>query len=134
MPPIFLNPEQIYRVQLYNAAFSLIEDVDPYVPAMPVTGNGQLILNAQGEMTISAPIPGGSGVTLTVDARASGTALELVGSGVGTPTIIANDTVLVGTQTATFTATNKPGTAMTAPTNWLPISCDGATFFLPLWQ
>src|ERR1700721_1808393 len=57
MPPIFLNPEQIYRVQLYNAAFSLIEDVDPYVPAMPVTGNGQLILNAQGEMTISAPIP-----------------------------------------------------------------------------
>jgi hypothetical protein len=134
MPPIFLNPEQIYRVQLYNAAFSLIEDVDPYVPAMPVTGNGQLILNAQGEMTISAPVPGGSGVTLTVDARASGTALELVGSGAGAPAIIANDTVLVGTQTATFTATNKPGTATTAPTKWLPIICDGATFFLPLWQ
>jgi hypothetical protein len=134
MPPIFLNPEQIYRVQLYNAAFSLLEDVDPYVPAMPVTGNGQLILDAQGEMTISAPIPGGSGVTLTVNSRASGTALELVGAGAGTPAVIANSTVLVGTQTATFTATNKPGTATTAPTKWLPVTCDGATFFLPLWQ
>jgi len=32
MPPMFLNPEVIYRVQLYNSTWSLIEDVDPYVP------------------------------------------------------------------------------------------------------
>jgi len=52
--PIFLNPETIYRVQLYNSTWSLIEDVDPYVPAMPTTGNGQIALDAQGEMTINA--------------------------------------------------------------------------------
>jgi len=135
MPPMFLNPEVIYRVQLYNSTWSLIEDVDPYVPSMPVTGNGQLIINAQGEMTMAAPVAGGSGITLTVNARASGTALQLVGSGAGSPAlIIANTTVVAGTQTATFTATNKPGSGTTAPSNWLPIKCDGATYYIPLWQ
>lgn len=134
MPPMFLNPETIYRVQLYNSTWSLIEDVDPYVPAMPVTGNGQLLVDAQGEMTIAAPVPGGSGITLTVNTRASGTAVELVGSGAGSPALIANTTVVAGTQTATFAATNKPGSATTAPTKWLPITCDGATYYIPLWQ
>jgi hypothetical protein len=132
--PIFLNPEVIYRVQLYNSTWSLVEDVDPYVPAMPVTGNGQLVIDAQGEMTMAAPVAGGSGITLTVNARASGTALELVGSGAGSPALIANTTVVAGSQTATFTATNKPGSATTAPTKWLPITCDGATYYIPLWQ
>jgi hypothetical protein len=134
MPPIFLNPQTIYRVQLYSSNWQLIEDVDPYVPPMPVTGNGQLVLDAQGELTVLAPVPGGTGITLTVNARAGGTALELVGSGAGSPAIIANSTVLVGSQTATFTATNKPGSGTTAPTKWLPVTCDGATFYLPLWQ
>jgi hypothetical protein len=134
MPPIFLNPVTIYRVQLYNSTWSLIEDVDPYVPSMPVTGNGQIVLDAQGEITINAPIPGGIGITLTLNARTGGTALELVGSGAGVPAFIANTTVLAGSQTATFAATNKPGTATTAPTKWLPLTCDGATYFIPLWQ
>jgi hypothetical protein len=131
--PMFLNPEIIYRVQLYNSTWSLIEDVDPYVPSMPVTGNGQLQLDAQGELTINAPVPGGTGITLTVNARSGGTALELVGAGFGSPAIIANSTVIAGTQTATFAATNKPGSATTAPTKWLPITCDFATYYLPLW-
>src|SRR5271170_4179871 len=122
MPPMFLNPQTIYRVQLYNSTWSLIEDVDPYVPSMPVTGNGQIQIDAQGEMTINAPVPGGSGITLTVNARASGTALELVGSGAGSPALIANLTVVAGAQTATFTATNKPGSGTTAPTKWLPVT------------
>jgi hypothetical protein len=134
MPPIFLNPVTIYRVQLYNSTWSLIEDVDPYVPSMPVTGNGQIVLDAQGEITINAPTPGGTGITLTLNARTGGTALELVGSGAGVPAFIANTTVLAGSQTATFAATNKPGTATTAPTKWLPLTCDGATYFIPLWQ
>jgi hypothetical protein len=132
--PIFLNPETIYRVQLYNSTWSLIEDVDPYVPPMPVTGNGQLLIDAQGELTIAAPVPGGTGVTMIIEARAGGTALELFGSGVGSPAIIANTTALAGTQTATFAATNKPGSGTTAPTKWLPITCDGATYYIPLWQ
>jgi hypothetical protein len=134
MPPMFLNPEVIYRVQLYNSTWSLVEDVDPYVPPMPVTGNGQLVLDAQGEMTINAPVPGGTGITLTVNARSGGTAVELVGSGAGSPAIIANTTVVAGTQTATFAATNKPGSGTTAPTKWLPITCDSATYYIPLWQ
>ena len=73
MPPIFLNPQTIYRVQLYSSTWSLVEDVDPYVPPMPVTGNGQIVLDVQGEPTIIAPVPGGSGVTFTVNARAGGT-------------------------------------------------------------
>jgi hypothetical protein len=101
---------------------------------MPTTGNGQVQIDAQGEMTINAPVPGGTGVTLTVTARSSGTALELVGAAAGSPTIIANSTVVAGTQTATFTATNKPGSGTTAPSKWLPITCDGATYYIPLWQ
>jgi hypothetical protein len=131
--PIYLNPETIYRVQLYSSTWTLIEDVDPYVPPMPVTGNGQLVLDAQGELTVAAPVAGGAGITLTVNARAGGTALELVGSAAGSPAIIANTTALVGAQTATFAATNKPGSGTTAPTKWLPIKCDGSTFYLPLW-
>jgi hypothetical protein len=134
MPPIFLSTQTIYRVQLYNSTWSLIEDVDPYVPSMPVTGNGQIVLDAQGEITINAPIPGGTGITLTLNARTGGTALELIGSGAGVPAFIANTTVLAGSQTATFAATNKPGTATTAPTKWLPLTCDGATYYIPLWQ
>jgi hypothetical protein len=134
MPPIFLNPVLIYRVQLYSSTWSLIEDVDPYVPPMPVTGNGQLVLDAQGELTVLAPVPGGTGITMTVNARSGGTALELVGSGAGAPAITANLTVVAGVQAATFAATNKPGSGTTAPTKWLPITADGATYYLPLWQ
>jgi hypothetical protein len=132
--PIFLLPTTIYRVQLYSSTWNLIEDVDPYIPAMPTTGNGQLQLDAQGELVISAPVPGGTGITLTLTARSGGTALELVGSGAGSAALIANTTVVAGSQTATFTATNKPGSATTAPTKWLPITCDGATYYIPLWQ
>lgn len=132
--PIFLLPTSIYRIQLYNSSWQLVEDVDPYVPAMPTTGNGPLQLDAQGELVINAPTPGGTGITLTLNARAGGTALELVGAGAGSPALIANGTVIVGTQTATFTATNKPGSGTTAPTKWLPLTCDGATYYIPLWQ
>ena len=132
--PMYLNPTVIYRIQLYNSTWSLIEDVDPYIPAMPVTGNGQIILDAQGELTISPPVPGGTGITLQISARAGGTALQLIGAGAGSPAVIANSTVIVGVQTATFVATNKPGSGTTAPTKWLPLTCDGATYYMPLWQ
>jgi hypothetical protein len=134
MPVIFLNPVTIYRVQLFSSTGILIEDVDPYVPSMPTTGNGQLVVDAQGELTVNSPITGGTGITLTLSARSGGTALELVGSGAGAPAFIANTTVVAGAQTATFVATNKPGSGPTAPTKWLPITADGATYYIPLWQ
>ncbi len=135
MAPIYLVPTTIYRVQLYSSTWNLIEDVDPYVPSMPVTGNGQILVDAFGDFTIAAPNPGGTGVTLIVNARSGGTALELVGAGAGSPAFIALSTAIVGTQTATFTATNKPGSGTTAPTKWLPIQLDGgALYYTPLWQ
>ena len=133
-PPMYLVPTLIYRIQLYNSSWSLIEDVDPYVPSMPVTGNGQITLDAQGEITIGAPLPGGTGITLQVSANGSGTALKLVGAGAGSPAFIANTTVVVGAQIATFTATNKPGLAAQSVFTWLPITCDGATYYIPLWK
>jgi hypothetical protein len=134
LPPIFLNPQTIYRVQLYNAANQLLEDVDPFVPALPAFGNGPLTFNAQGEMTIAPPNSGGSGITLTIFPRSGAQALRLVGTTVGAATLIANGSVLAGTQTATFTATNKPGGGTTAPSKWLPIQCDGSLYYIPLWQ
>jgi hypothetical protein len=130
---IYLNPQTIYRVQLYNSLFQLIEDVDPFIPAFMTTGNGQVAVDAQGEVTINAPTPGGAGTTLTLASRSGGFSLQLTAGAAGAVTIAANNTVTVGTQTATFTATNKPGSGTTAPTKWLPIQCDGATYYIPLW-
>lgn len=134
MPPIFLVPTTLYRVQLYTSTFQLVEDVDPYIPAMPVTGNGPIQIDAQGEVTINAPIPGGSGITLALTARAGGTPLQIVGAGAGSAAVIANTTVVAGAQTATFTATNKPGVSNGSPQKWLPITCDGATYYIPLFN
>jgi len=134
MPPIYLNPQTIYRVQLYTSAFQLVEDVDPYIPSMPTTGNGPVQIDAQGEVTINAPTPGGTGITLAIAARSGGQALQLTAAAVGSAALIANTTVVVGAQTATFAATNKPGSGTTAPSKWLPIQCDGALYYAPLWQ
>jgi hypothetical protein len=133
MPPIFLAPTVIYRVQLYTPTWNLIEDVDPYVPSMPVTGNGPIVFNAQGEATINAPTPGGTGITLSLTARSGGVAITLNGSGVGNPALVANQTVVAGSQTPTL-GSNKPGSAVTlTPQKWLPITCDGSTYYIPLW-
>jgi hypothetical protein len=131
-PPIYLNPTLIYRVQLYNSNVQLQRDDDPIIPAFPVTGTGPISFDAQGEMTINAPLPGGVGVTLTI-APAALQALLLSGVAAGTPAMIINNAISVGTQTATFSATNKPGSGTTAPSKWLPIQCDGSTYLLPLW-
>jgi hypothetical protein len=132
--PIYLNPQTIYRVQLYNSTWSLVEDVDPYIPSMMTTGNGPIQIDAQGEMVINAPTPGGTGVTLTLAARTGGQALQLTAAAAGSAALIANTTVVAGSQSATFTASNKPGSAVTlTPQKWLPIQCDGALYYIPLW-
>lgn len=109
--PIFLNPNTVYRVQLFSSNGQLLEDTDPYVCAFPVTGSGPITFNAQGEMTINAPLPGGTGIALTVTPAASGKPLQLVGSGAGNSSIIINNSVSVGTNTASFASNNKPGVA-----------------------
>lgn len=125
-PPIFLNPVTIYRVQLYNAANTQLEDVDPFVPSFPVTGSGPITLDAQGELTINQPSTGGTGVALTIVPSASGKSLQISGSAPGQPALVINNSVTVGTQTASMAANNKPGFGTTNLT--LTVAPSGATY------
>jgi len=52
--------------------------------------------------------------------------------GAGNPAITIDSSVGTGASTATFSATNKPG-SNSSPTKWLPIKCDGTTYYVPLW-
>jgi hypothetical protein len=45
-----------------------------------------------------------------------------------------NGQATTGSQTATFAASNKPGSAGTAPVKWLPIKLDGAVYYIPCWN
>ena len=75
-----------------------------------------------------------SGPALSVAAGAAGQlTLTVAGNGAGNASIGINTSATTGTQTATFTATNKPGTATTAPTKWLPINLDGTKYYIPCW-
>jgi hypothetical protein len=135
-PAIYLDPLTTYKVTLTYTGGN--RTVDPYQPAMAATGNSAgglgLRVNNQYEYTVASPNSGGSGVTLTLAAAASGgAALELVGDVPGTPLLIINNSATTGAQTAVFSATNRPGTATSAPVGWLPIQCDGTLYYAPLW-
>jgi hypothetical protein len=139
-PAIYLDNSIAYKVQLYNNGGALIRTTDPYNVALATTGSSSveaigLAVNGAGEYTLLAPSAGGSGVTLTLYATAAnnGAALAMIGNTPGTPLLIVNNSVTTGAQTATFTATNKPGTATSAPAGWLPIQCDGALYYAPIW-
>lgn len=93
------------------------------VTAGASTGSG----NA-GNITITAGSAPGAGtggnVTITTGTSASGTAGSIV---------LVNSTQ-TGAQTATFTATNKPGSGTTAPTLWARVVVSGTTYYIPMWQ
>lgn len=140
-PAIYLDSTIAYKVVLTAAVIpGGSRTTDPYNVSLATTGNSQLdptgiVFSALGEALIVTPASGGSGVTLTLNATPAnlGAALALIGSQPGTPLLIVNNSVTTGVQTATFTATNKPGTATSAPVGWLPIKCDGVIYYIPLW-
>jgi hypothetical protein len=81
----------------------------------------------------------------TSDIRWSGsdTGVSFVGlydyTQTGTPAltcgVLNGTTPTTGTQTATFSASNKPGTSATAPSAWLPVYGPNASvYYIPLWQ
>lgn len=41
---------------------------------------------------------------------------------------------ITGSQTATFTATNKPGTGTTTPDTWIAIPVNGVIHYIPAWK
>jgi hypothetical protein len=136
--PIYLDPSVAYRVTLYNSSNVQQWQVDPYETALPTVGKADpygFTIAPTGEVTTSGPNSGGTGISLTVKAGAIGTAaLCLNGTLAGNSVLIINNSATTGTQTATFAATNKPGTVASSPAGWLPITCDGVQYYTPIWH
>jgi hypothetical protein len=63
----------------------------------------------------------------------AGTVYEISGSAAGTPALAINGSATTGSTTAVFSATNKPG-SNTGIVKWLPITIDGGTYYMPLWN
>ena len=110
-----------------------------------VSSNGGMVINAPVSGTVGlqvTPVSGSAGISilagsgnafaLRVQGGTSVPAAYFVNnSGVGSPGIRVDSSATTGTQTATFTATNKPGSSTTAPSQWLPVSLDGSTYYIP---
>jgi hypothetical protein len=101
-----------------------------------------LIWSTAGAVTISTPSGVNNGLTVygpgsgtgLVAFAAGGNAFAVIGTAALAPAIIVNTMVGTGAQTATFSATNKPGAAtQTTPSKWLPIKADGSTYYIPLY-
>ena len=139
-PAIWLDPSIIYRVQFYNSFGALQWQRDPYYSQLATVGTSSLSpygfsVAPTGEVTMPAPNTGGSGVTLTLKGGALGTTpLQISSPLPGNSAIIINSSATTGAQTATFTATNKPGTATSSPAGWLPVTCDGVQYYTPIWH
>jgi hypothetical protein len=137
-PPIYLDTSVTYAVQLTATGYSNF--TNPYVPPLATVGTSALSayginIATTGEITLPAPNSGGTGVTLTLNAGILGTAALKISSVIaGQPALIINSSATTGAQTATFTATNKPGTATSSPAGWLPIQCDGTIYYAPIWH
>jgi hypothetical protein len=64
-----------------------------------------------------------------------GRVFSLTGTAAGTPALSIATSATTGAQTATFSATNKPGAAtQTSPTKWLPVTLDGTTYYIPAYS
>lgn len=122
LPVIYLNPATTYRYQLYTSGNVLLEDVDPYIPAVP--SNGVLAVSATGISGLSPTQPG-----TFLDMTPDGNTATLTGTGFsgGAPTctlywrrigtmVTVGMTALSGTSNATtFTLTGVPA-AIIPPT------------------
>jgi hypothetical protein len=138
-PPIYLDPAVIYKV-VFNGPNGYTWTRDPYTPPLSTRGTSQnttygMQVAATGEVTVTAPNSGGTGLSMKVSAGALGTAaLKITGTAPGTAALIVNSSATTGAQTATFAASNKPGTATSPPAGWLPITCDGVQYYTPIWH
>jgi hypothetical protein len=74
-----------------------------------------------------------SNTGLAIGAPTSGQSVTITGLLAGAAAIQVNTSATTGSQIATFTATNKPGTGTTAPSVWMPIILDGTTYYIPCW-
>ncbi len=139
-PAIYLDPSVTYRVRFFNKFGAQQWQSDPYGSQLSTVGTSSLSaygfqIAPTGEITIPAPNSGGTGISLTLNAGSLGTsALQISANLPGNSALIVNSSATTGVRTATFTATNKPGTATSSPAGWLPITCDGVQYYTPIWH
>lgn len=136
-PNIFLDPSRVYRVQWFDQFNRRLMDVENYISCLTVFGSSAqfAVSITSGNITITPTSPGISGVSLTVFAKPNGLALDTGINGLtpGIAEVQLSNTGTTGVTTATFTATNKPGVANGAVTQWMPINVNGSLFYMPLW-
>lgn len=95
------------------------------------TGNEQIGITGAGNCTHAAP---SSGDTLTTANVAGGNALVVNGNSAGTAVVRVNTQATTGAKTASFVASNKPGTNnQTTPVTWLPVNVDGTVGYIPVF-
>lgn len=99
---------------------------------MTVGGGDRAVVTTSGAWTI--PGPSSAVDAFTVSAASGANALTIGGTSAGTAVIRVNTQATTGAQTASFSATNKPGAASGSPQKWLPINADGTTYYIPLFN
>lgn len=139
-PAIYLDSSVVYRAQLFNSnGVSVRGPYDNYQSPLPTSGSSQtqtvgFKITPFNEFT-AANAAGGTGNALTLNAtEPSGACVRFYGTVPGANALEVDSSATTGAQTATFTATNKPGIATSAPVAWLPIKCDGQIYYTPLWR
>jgi hypothetical protein len=108
------------------------------------SASNRIVVGSAGNITLSAP---SSGNTLNIAVASGGTGIVVTpatstpalavlnGAGSGVPWLsLGSQYAITGSQTATFTATNKPGSGTTAPSLWEVKAVNGVVYYSPLWQ
>lgn len=93
-------------------------------------GGGSATDGNGGSITLSAANGTGTNRNGGIIQLIAGTA---TGSGTAGSLTLGNLTT-TGAQTATFTATNKPGGGTTTPSLWLRCVVGATTYYIPMWQ
>ena len=112
--------------------------------------NDRITIGASGAITIAAPSAGNTALQVIGDSldnapiviNSAGTSGSMVGiqvnnagAGVLTGGMVQLGTNYFGTgaQTATFSASNKPGSGTTAPSEWIAVLLNNSKFYIPCW-
>lgn len=99
---------------------------------IPTDGNGGSA-TLQGRDGVGTNRSGGSVILQAGAKTGSGTVGKITFNASASEIISLNAVATTGAQTATFVATNKPGTGTAGPTNWLPVLVGATTFYIPMF-
>jgi hypothetical protein len=99
---------------------------------LKIKGNGDFFIGWNGSANVISAAAA-SGITINALSGISPVTFANGGSAAALA-VIGTNYYGTGAQTATFSATNKPGSGTTAPTQWLTLNLNGTLFYVPCWQ